>query len=82
MKTIIIELTEEQEKTLLTDMINIEDWILNALNEKIRRTADIIIEKNTDKSPQKITIEDKLTIISNLNLKTAEEMNLELKNSL
>ena len=35
-----IELTTEQEKALLTDMISIQDWLNNAIYNKARQMVD------------------------------------------
>ena len=43
--TIILELTDIEEKILLSDMINIETWIINVIQNKLRKQSDILVEK-------------------------------------
>ena len=48
----IVELTAEQEKALLTDMLDISLWIGNAIHNKARQCIDEVcrqaLEDNTD----------------------------------
>jgi len=75
----IINLTEEEEKVLKTDMISIQEWIENAIKEKARRTTDRIILEHTDKNPKKILQSERNTIIQDLVLETAKERNDRLE---
>jgi len=57
----IINLTEEEEKALLTDMADINEWILNAISNKIRQVIDQIVEQSGEGS--KFTSPEKKTQI-------------------
>ncbi|RLJ07348.1 MAG: hypothetical protein DRP12_02400 [Candidatus Aenigmatarchaeota archaeon] len=84
MLTIIIgsksfTLTDEEEKALLTDMVDIAEWVENLLRNKVRRVMDRVIEEHTEYNPRKLTHSHKKKIIANLSLKTAAEKMAELE---
>lgn len=72
-------LTDEEEKALLTDMVDIAEWVENLLRNKARRVMDRIIEEHTEYNPRKLTHDHKKEIIANLSLKTAAEKMAELE---
>lgn len=83
----IINLTEEEEKCLLTDMADIQTWIENAIKNKARQCIDRIVEQSGEGS--KFTpSEKKLEIIRRLInensplLKSALERQQELERNL
>jgi hypothetical protein len=45
MPTYTIKISEEEEKALLTDMISVQDWLDNAIKNKIRRCMDEIVKQ-------------------------------------
>lgn len=61
----IINLSEEQEKSLLTDMITIQEWIENAINNKARQMIDEIVTKS-GRGSKFTPIEQKIQIIRDL----------------
>jgi len=73
MKQFIVEISDAEEKALLTDMISIQEWIDNAIHNKARQVIDNIITKHTDKNAKKMLKESKELIIQSLILKTAAE---------
>jgi len=78
-----ITLTEEQEKCLLTEMKNIQDWINNAIQNKARQTTDRIIRMSGQGSEysapeQKSNIIKKLISDKSTLLKTAEEKQMTM----
>ena len=75
----IINLTEEEEKALLTDMISIQEWLENAIKNKARQVIDRIVEEVSDKQAKKIPVEEKLSIIRNAKLETALERQARLE---
>jgi len=84
MLTIIIgqksfTLTDEEEKALLTDMVDIAEWVENLLRNKVRQVMDRIIEEHTEYNPRRLTPERKREIIKPLRLKTAKERNAEIE---
>ena len=72
-------LTDEEEKALLTDMVDIAEWVENLLTNKARQVMDRIIEEHTEYNPRRLTPERKREIIAKLELKTALERNKELE---
>ena len=75
-------LTDEEEKALLTDMVDIAEWVENFLRNKVRQVMDRIIEEHTEYNPRRFTPERKREIIASLELKTALERNRELEEEL
>ena len=75
-------LTDEEEKALLTDMVDIAEWVENLLRNKARQVMDRIIEEQTEYNPRRLTPERKREIIAKLKLKTAVERNKELEEEL
>jgi len=75
-------LTDEEEKALLTDMVDIAEWVENLLRNKARQVMDRIIEEHTEYNPRRLDPERKRKIIAGLKLKTALERNKELEEEL
>jgi len=75
-------LTDEEEKALLTDMVDIAEWVENLLRNKARQVMDRIIEEQTEYNPKRLTPERKREIIASLKLKTAVERSRELEEEL
>jgi len=75
-------LTDEEEKVLLTDMVNIAEWVENLLRNKVRQVMDRIIEEQTGYNPRKLDLNQKKQIVAGLKLKTALERNKELEEKL
>lgn len=69
----IIELTDTEEKALLTDVVSIQEWIDNAIHSKANQCIDKIITEISDKQPTKIPTQEKETLIKNATLETAQE---------
>jgi len=78
MKEYIVELTPEEEKALLTDMISIQAWINNAIHNKARQCIDRVVEEVSEFQPSKIGKAQKLQIIKGAKIKTAVERQAEL----
>ena len=72
-------LTDEEEKALLTDMVDIAEWVENLLRNKARQVMDRIIEEHTEYNPRKLDPDRKREIIAGLELKTALERNKEFE---
>jgi len=66
-------LTDEEEKALLTDMVDIAEWVENLLRNKVRQVMDRIIEEQTEYNPRRLDLERKRQIVAGLELKTAVE---------
>lgn len=74
-----VSLSLEEEKALLTDMISIQGWIDNAVQNKVRQCIDKIVEDNSDKQPSKLGYDEKLTIVKLANVETAAERQTEFE---
>ena len=63
----IINLTEEEEKALLTDMISIQDWLNNAIFNKSRQMVDKVCEEAlSDQTDIILTTTEKQDIVTQL----------------
>ena len=71
----IIEINDAEEKVLLTNMISIQEWLDNAIHSKARRLIDKIVERETDRQPNKISFEEKCMIVMNTELESGAEVN-------
>ena len=71
-----VTLTAVQENALLGNMVSIQDWIENAINNKARKMIDYYVEESGLGS-RKSTADQKSTIITDMTIKTAEEKNAE-----
>jgi len=66
-------LTDEEEKALLTDMVDIFLWVKNLVENKVRQVMDRIIEEHTEYNPRRLDPGRKRQIVRGLKLKTAVE---------
>lgn len=74
----IINLSDEEEKALLTDMISIQAWIDNAIHNKARQCIDKVVLEVSDKNPVKTKEKEKLKIVRDAKIKSAAERNAEI----
>ena len=72
-------LSDEEEKALLYDMVDVFLWVKNLVESKVRRVVDAIVAEHTEYNPQKLTYEEKIKIVAGLELKTAAERNKGLE---
>ena len=77
-----ITLTPEEEKALLTDMISIQNWLDNAIHNKARQCIDMVVEQVSDKQSKKLTVDEKLLIVSGAVVKSAAERQAEMEGKL
>ena len=77
-----VSLLAEEEKALLTDMISIQDWVDNAIHNKARQCLDTVVEQVSDKQPKKLTVDEKLLIVSGAVVKSAAERQAEMEGKL
>ncbi|MEE8208024.1 MAG: hypothetical protein V3T88_03595 [Nitrosomonadaceae bacterium] len=82
MKQFMVTISDEEEKALLTIMVDIKEWIQNAISNRARQAIDTIVQGQTDKQPKKMFKGDKEQIINSLVLKTAKEKNKEFETKL
>lgn len=75
----IVTLSDEEEKALLTDMISIQAWLNNAIHNRARIQIDRIVEQVSDKQPGKISIQEKLRIVAEADIKSAAERQAEME---
>lgn len=55
-KTFIVRISKEEEKALLCDMIDIQEWLDNIVHEKARRCMDMIITAALDDTTHTILL--------------------------
>lgn len=77
MSKYIIELIAEEEKALLSDMLSIQEWLDGVIHNKARQCIDKIVLEHSDKQPKKIIEAEKLAIVRNAQVKTAQEVENE-----
>ena len=73
MKKFTVEVSETEEKALLVVMVDIQEWIDNAIHNRARQAIDMIINDRTDKQAKKIPLTERDKIIKGLVLETAKE---------
>lgn len=66
-------LTDEEEKVLLTDMVDIAEWVENFVRDKARKVMDRLVAEHTEYNPAKLDPDRKRQIMVSLKLKTAVE---------
>ena len=72
MPKITLENTQTENDVLLTDMVDITEWSLNALQNKARKLIDRLILENTTINPSKITPQEKAQLIDDMLLTPVE----------
>jgi hypothetical protein len=67
MSVYTIELSAEEEKALLTDMLSVQDWLDNAVHEKARRCVDEVCRQALEDSTDTIlTRTEKQVVVAGL----------------
>ena len=75
----IIEISAEEEKALLTDMLSIQAWLNNAIHNKTRQCIDKIVQEHSDKQAGKIPEAEKLQIVRDAQVESAAERNARVE---
>lgn len=73
MREYTVNLTPEQEKALLTDMVSIQEWLDNAIHNKARQCIDKIVEQHSDRQAKTLSPEEKLKIVREAKVESAAE---------
>lgn len=73
-------LTAEEVKALETNMVSIPEWLINAIEVKSNRVVNTIVQKHSDKQPEKMDKADRLAIIKDLTLESAVDYNARALN--
>jgi len=68
MKTITLEISNEEYKAMEATVPSVEEWIGHALKNKIRQCVDRIFEEYSDKRANRVSMEEKLAVIRPLDL--------------
>lgn len=74
-----ITLTDEQLKALETDIVDIQEWIDNAVNVKANKVTDRLILENTEYNPNKLDQATRDQLIRDMTVETAAEKNAKLE---
>jgi hypothetical protein len=77
MKKFTIIVSEAEEKALSTVMIDIQEWVQNAISNRARQAIDKIISDTTSSNPKKLNEAEREQIIIAAKVKTAVEINAE-----
>ncbi len=75
---LVVEITDNEQKALLTQMTSIEEWINGIVRQRINHCIDQIVEEYSDKQARKLTDADKLAIIESAKvepLQSVEKLN-------
>jgi len=64
MKTITIEITDEQWAILRSCLVDPAAWMKNIVADKLRRVVDRVYEETTEKIAKKRTLEEKVLELS------------------
>ncbi|RLE41355.1 hypothetical protein DRJ16_06470 [Candidatus Woesearchaeota archaeon] len=75
-------ISDAEEKALLTDIVDLAEWIENLLTDKARRVMDRVIEEHTEFNSRKLSPDQKRQIVRTLRLKTAKERKIESDNEM
>ena len=75
----VLDLTADEQKAFEYVANGPKEWIENAIRNRVRRAMDQIVNENSDKNPKKVSVEEKLTIVKNADIKSAKERNEELE---
>ena len=73
MKSITIVLTDAEYKAMSLIVVSPEQWVQDAAKNKALSCIERTIKEQTDKQPNKISTEEKETIVTNLNIPTRAE---------
>jgi hypothetical protein len=74
----IITVITSEEKRVLDSWLGenkIQEWLRQAIDNKIRQRLDATILEVTDRNPEKLTRAEKFTLIKGVVLPTREERN-------
>ena len=82
MKNFTVIINDTEEKALLTVMVDIQEWLQNAISNRARKAIDTIITEQTDRQPKKMDKATKEQLIQTMVLKTAVEKNAEFEKEL
>jgi len=74
MATITINITDEEEKLLLTEISDIHGWTENFLKVKISKVRDRTIEEYTEFNPKKISLDKKIELTSKMKLEKGKDV--------
>lgn len=74
-----VTVSEEELRALEWDIVDVQEWIQNAISNKARQCVDAVITKYTDKQPNKLSVEDRLSLIGQLSFESAAKRQKELE---
>jgi len=77
-KTITIKIDDLDYEILETDMVDVQEWVENAVREKIRRLTDRLVEEHSEFQAHKIDQSKKKEILKKVKLPKARDRNVEM----
>jgi len=79
MPTITIQIDDLDYEILETDMVDVQEWVENAVREKIRRLTDRLVEEYSEYQANKIDPHRKRQILSQVKLPKARDRNIDIE---
>jgi len=79
MKSITIDIDDLDYEILETDMVDVQEWVENAVREKIRRLTDRLVEEHSEYQADKIDRNKKREILKKVKLPKAKDRNIDVE---
>jgi len=74
-----VTISEAEEKSLLTEMVSVQEWLDNFIHSSARRYMARIIETTTDKRAAAVPEKDREAIVLAATVETAAEREAKLE---
>jgi len=74
-----VTISEDEFKALEWDIVDVQEWIQNAISEKARRTMDTLLEQRTNLNYKRASKAEKEAEVGRMDLETAKERNKRLE---
>ena len=74
-----IQTTPEQEKAMSYVIVDPQEWLQHAWDNRARQAIDTLVLDKSDKQPGKISVVEKKAIVTNAQIKTAKQREDEAK---
>lgn len=79
MAQFIVTVSDAQLKALEWGIVDVQEWVNNALHNKARRCIDTIVEEHSEYQPKKLTVAQKEQIVLDTPLQTAAQKQAALE---
>ena len=68
-----VNYTTTEEVIINSDLVDLAGWIINRVNEKVRKKGDRLVKDNTEYNPKRITAVKKKELLDGMTIETAQE---------